>query len=93
MKIANNSRIHKLIVVGDSNVVISQMVLNSTPVDYLLASMINQARQEVNKIPSIKLFHVLRENNYLVDGFTNQATTLKSGDIIINDKVYNHLIL
>lgn len=77
-----------MIVVRDSKTVVSQIVMSSTPVDYLLASVITWARQEEKKIPSIKFYLVLRENNSLVDGFANQATSLKIGDIVINSKVY-----
>lgn len=40
LRIANGSQIQSLIVVGDSKAVISQMILNTTPVDNILASVI-----------------------------------------------------
>jgi hypothetical protein len=75
LRIVNDSRIQPLIVVGDSKAIISQMVVNTTLVDNLLASVLAQAKQEANKINNIKYYHVLRENNLQFDGLANVATS------------------
>jgi hypothetical protein len=66
--------------------------MNSTLADNLLALVIDKEKQEENKISFAKFYHVLRENNFLVDVFANQAITLKMGDIVINGKVHNQPI-
>jgi myo-inositol-1-phosphate synthase len=71
-------------VVGDSKTVIGKMVSKTIVVDNILASVLKRAKKEVINFTSIKFFQLLQENNQIADEFTNQATLLKEGIIIIN---------
>jgi hypothetical protein len=75
--------------VGDSNVIISQMALNTTPIDNILASVVPQAKQDANKFNNIKYYHVMWERNHQGYGFANAATSQKVGVININGIVNN----
>jgi len=92
LRIAIDSSIQLLIVVGYAMVIIIQMVVSTTLVDNLLALVIARVKQEAIKFTSIKFYHVLWENNHLEYGFSNQATTLKVGFININGIVSNRPI-
>lgn len=89
LRIANGSQIQSLIVVGDSKAVISQMILNTTPVDNILASVIAWAKQEAEKFIKISYYEVLRENYHQADQLAKVATTLKVGVLNLNG-ITNH---
>jgi len=93
LKIVINSRIEKLIVVGDSKNAIRHMVLNTILVDSLFASLLEWAKQESKKISDVNSFHALRENNSLAHDYANQTTYLKVGDIVINANYTINLFL
>jgi ribonuclease HI len=59
LNIATNFGIQTLSVVGDSKNIIRHLVLNTTPGDTLLASVLEQIQEEINKLLGVKLFHVL----------------------------------
>jgi len=88
LRLAIESSISWLIVVGDLKTIIGKMVLKIATTDNLLASVIEWAKKEVLKLIRIKFFQVLRKNNQIADGFANQATLLKEGVISINS--YDH---
>jgi hypothetical protein len=68
------------------------MVLNTTPINNLLALVLAQAKQKATKFINIKYYHVLQENYRLVDGFTNATSSQKEGVININEIVTNQPI-
>lgn len=68
------------------------MVLNTAPIDNILASVIAWAKQEAGKFNNIKYYHVLPENNHQVDGLANIATSRKVGVLNINGIVNNQPI-
>jgi hypothetical protein len=89
LRLANDTNIQSLIVVGDSKIVIGKMVLKNNVVDNILDSMLDRAKKEVLTFSNIKLFHVLWENNQIVDVFDYNDTLLKERVIRINENKHN----
>jgi hypothetical protein len=71
--LAIESSIQSLMAVGDSNAIIGKMVSNATPIDNLLALVLEQAKKEEHNFTDIKFFQVLWENNQIADAYANQA--------------------
>jgi hypothetical protein len=89
LRLANDTNIQSLIVVGDLKIVIGKMVLKNNVVDNILDSMLDRAKKEVLTFSNIKLFHVLWENNQIVDVFDYNDTLLKERVIRINGNKHN----
>jgi ribonuclease HI len=79
LRILDESYIKRLIVIGDSTLVIKLMLRASSLSDGKLIRIVKRIRKEVARFKSIEYYHILRELNQKADQLANMAAQLNCG--------------
>ena len=78
--------ISKLIVIGDSRVVILALAKKLMPSHMALRHLIHKIVAQASHFKKIDFYHVLRENNSSADLEANKGTSLSPGELIFNEQ-------
>ena len=78
--------IFELIVIGDSRVVIRTLAEKLMPTHMALRHLIHKIVIQASLFKKIDFFHVLRENNSIVDLEANTGASLSPRELILNDQ-------
>ena len=82
--IAKNKRINKLIVLGDSRIVIQEIVKGTLPNQLHLRQLIKKIQVLALYFHKIDFYHILRIHNKEANLAANVGTTLIPGSLLIN---------
>ena len=87
---ARRLSIKKLIIMGDSRIIIQALNLNKAPNSMELAHYYRKFISQMNAFEEVKFFHVLRNLNQNADHEANLGVSLSKGVLCLN-VVNNHV--
>jgi ribonuclease HI len=85
IQITTGLHIKKLTVIGDSKLIISYLVQNNNPKNYLLKRIIERIRNTI-KVMNIYFYHTRHVNNGKADDQENKAIDKGNGNLEINGR-------
>jgi ribonuclease HI len=84
---AKKHRIHDLIIIGDSRVIIQAIINHSKTQSAILNNLLDKIHLLLRNFKSYKLFHVLRDLNGEADEEANRGTLLEPGVLKVNEVI------
>ena len=84
LRISHSKGLTKLVVFGDSRLLIQALIRKKLPSQLKLALIFQKIQLLIKRFVSIKFYHVLRGLNSLADGEANKGSLLSRGSLQID---------